>query len=347
VNEQTTAQYKLIVKYDDDTSKTLTSGPKWSEDSGYASINSSGMLTTDPVTSDQSCTITAEYEGLSDTHKITIKNVPPDHVTISGPTSVVENLSAQYTLKAYYKDGSSKTVTSSASWSVDCSNYASISSGKLTAKSVSSDQSCTITSSYEGKSDTHKVTIKNAILDYIRISGPTSVDEYSSAQYTLKAYYTDGSSKTVTNSADWSENCGSYASFDYYDPPGKLTTGIVSSDQSCTITAKYGGKTDTHNITIKNVPPILDYVTIYGVYNVNENSTEQYTLKAFYTNGDSKYVTNSADWSENCGSYASISSSGKLTTYSVSSDQSCTITAKYGGKTDTFNITIKNGGSIL
>ena len=115
----------------------------------------------------------------------------------------------------------------------------------------------------------------------------------------------------------------------------------MPSDQSCTITASYGGQSDTHNVTIKNVPPTLTSVTITGASQVNESSGAQYTLTASYSDGSTTNVTNSAAWSENSG-YASISSSGYFTASAVPSDQSCTITASYGGQSDTHNVTIKN-----
>ncbi|MCF8083466.1 MAG: S8 family serine peptidase [Deltaproteobacteria bacterium] len=176
-------------------------------------------------------------------------------------------------------------------------------------------------------------------LSYITISGSTQVNENSGAQYTCTAYYSDGSSPNVTSSANWSEN-STYASI--CSSGGYLTTYLVSSDQSCTITATYGGKSDTRNVTIKNVAATLSYIKISGSTQVNESSGAQYTCTAYYSDGSSPNVTSSASWSENS-TYATISSSGGyLTTYSVSSDQSCTITATYGGKSDSHGVTIKN-----
>ncbi len=80
-------------------------------------------------------------------------------VTITGPVQVNEGSGAQYILTANYSDGSNSDVTSSATWS-DNSSYAGITSyGYLTANPVVSDQSCLITASYEGRSDTHTVMI--------------------------------------------------------------------------------------------------------------------------------------------------------------------------------------------
>jgi hypothetical protein len=178
------------------------------------------------------------------------------------------------------------------------------------------------------------------VLSYVTISGPTQVDESSGAQYTCTAYYSDSSTQNVTNSATWSENSG-YATISI---SGYLTTNAVSSDQSCTITANYGGKADTHVVTIKDGGgPVLSYITISGPTEVDESSGAQYACTAYYSDSSAQIVTNSASWSENSG-YATISISGYLTTNAVSSDQSCTITANYGGKADTHVVTIKNVG---
>ena len=77
------------------------------------------------------------------------------------------------------------------------------------------------------------------------------MNENSYGDYTCTAHYSDGSTQSVTSLATWSEN-SSYASFNS-NSIGRLTTSSVTSDQSCTITASYSGKTDTKFVTIKNV----------------------------------------------------------------------------------------------
>jgi uncharacterized protein YdbL (DUF1318 family) len=154
------------------------------------------------------------------------------------------------------------------------------------------------------------------------------------ANKTVTANYQEGSTPTlssisISGSTQVDESSGAqYTATAYYS--------------DCTITASYGGKSDTHSVTIKNVAATLSYITISGLTQVDENSGAQYTCTAYYSDGSTANVTNSASWSENS-SYASISSSGYLTTSSVSSDQSCTVTASYGGKSDTQSVTIKNG----
>ncbi len=94
-------------------------------------------------------------------------------------------------------------------------------------------------------------------------SGPTQVNENSSAQYTCTATYSDATTANVTSSASWSINT-SYASIS----GGNLTTSEVPSDQSCQISVSYGGRTALANITIKDVPviaPSPDLRSVSGI----------------------------------------------------------------------------------
>ncbi len=92
------------------------------------------------------------------------------------------------------------------------------------------------------------------ILASVAVSGSSLVYENSSEAYTCTAYYSDGRNAEVTSTASWSEN-SSYASI---NGSGLLTAVEVASDQAVTISVAYteGGitKTDTHSVTIKDVP---------------------------------------------------------------------------------------------
>ncbi|MHC4534016.1 MAG: Calx-beta domain-containing protein [Planctomycetota bacterium] len=124
-------------------------------------------------------------------------------------------------------------------------------------------------------------------LDYIEITGPTEVDEDSGDQYTCTAYFIDSSTSDITNSATWSED----SDFASIDTDGFLTTSPVSSDESCEITATFGGKTDTYDITIKNVIPTVSIVAdtplaaepgFNGIFGVSRIGSTKGTLRVFY-----------------------------------------------------------------
>jgi len=170
------------------------------------------------------------------------------------------------------------------------------------------------------------------VLTGLTISGPATVEEGNTAQYTCTASYSDGSTQTIT--PVWSEN----RSFTSIDSSGLLTASSVSEDRSATITATFGGQSDTHAVTIEDVPPVLTGLTISGPGTVEEGDTAQYTCTASYNDGSTQTVTPA--WSENSSS-ASISGSGLLTASSVSTDRPVTITATFGGQSDTHAVTIE------
>ncbi|MCK4858765.1 MAG: hypothetical protein KAT58_12395, partial [candidate division Zixibacteria bacterium] len=91
-------------------------------------------------------------------------------------------------------------------------------------------------------------------LTSLNISGSSSVNESSTSSYAATATFSDGSTQTVTGSADWSED-SSYASI---SGSGVLTASEVTGDETVIITASYtsGGVTRTAQkvVTITDVP---------------------------------------------------------------------------------------------
>ena len=96
------------------------------------------------------------------------------------------------------------------------------------------------------------------VLSSIAVSGPVVVDEKSSVQYACMATYSDGSVSSVD--AVWSQNSANAS----IDAAGLLTVGDVDSDESALIAVSYGGKTATLGITILDLSPTLDSITISG-----------------------------------------------------------------------------------
>ena len=92
------------------------------------------------------------------------------------------------------------------------------------------------------------------MLSSVSISGDDLVNENSSASYTATATFSDGSTQTVTGSANWSEN-SPYASI---NSSGVLIISEVPSDVTVAIQASYtyngATETDTKLVTIVDVP---------------------------------------------------------------------------------------------
>ena len=170
-----------------------------------------------------------------------------------------------------------------------------------------------------------------ATLTSIVVSGPSSVNEGGTVSYTATGTWDNGTTAAI--SPTWTEN-STYATI---SSGGVLTASAVTSNQTVTVTATYGGRTGTRSVTIVDVPTTPSSVAVSGPSSVNESGTATYTATATWDNGSTVAIT--PTWSENS-TYATISGGGVLTTSAVTSNQTVTVTASYGGRTGTKSVTI-------
>jgi hypothetical protein len=245
VLEGGTAQYNAIVAYSDGSIVPVT--PNWSV-SGPAAISSSGFLTAGSVNIDTPATITATYSGFNPLpYNITIINVAPvfSYLTISGPTTINENSSGQFSATAVYSDGSSVSVP--ATWSVTSGPGSISSSGLLTVGQVNGNTTTTISANYTIGSITRSATQQVSVvyvappptLTSLSINGPSSVNENSTAQYSGTAWFSDGSSQIVNPTWTVNSTIASISEF------GLLSAGIVPANTHISVSASYtvGGNT--------------------------------------------------------------------------------------------------------
>jgi len=85
------------------------------------------------------------------------------------------------------------------------------------------------------------------LLESLEITGPNSIAESNTSQFTCTAHYEDAADEDISaDGAEWSVDSND----DTIDDTGLLTTGGTSDYRQCTIQAQFGGKSATHSITI-------------------------------------------------------------------------------------------------
>ena len=308
-------------------------------------------------------TVTLEFAGTTDASgpttfridDVTLNvttTIPPTPValTISGPSSVVEGGTGQYYATMIYCNGTTANV-SALTWGNNTPSVVSFTSGGLlTAGLVSQDTVVSIYTTATVNGQNYQafkdVAVVNQAVTFssLAISGPSSMNENSSGQFTATAIFSDGSSQPV--SPTWSEN----SSATTISSGGSLTAGDVSSDTTVTISASYttGGITRNANqdVLIINVPPppTLTSIAINGPNSVNQNSTAQYSATAAFSDGSSQIVNPA--WSEDSVA-TSISSFGLLSAGASMTNISVVVSASYtiGGTTRTAQKTVTVIGS--
>ncbi|MDF7826675.1 hypothetical protein P4B35_21780 [Pontiellaceae bacterium B12227] len=255
VPEQDAASYTCTAYYDDGTSKAIE--PDWSENSSYADVNSAGTLSTYDVQADQSLTLTASYEGKSDSVTVDILEAAPVLVSISieGETEVDENTVSSYSCRASYSDGSSAVVDPV--WSVTHDWALIDATGNLSVGEVSKDELVRIWASYGELDASVRITLKDVslpvLLESLSISGVSELMEGAAASLTCLASYSDGSAKTVT--PVWSVD-SALASI---SADGVFEAGNVESNIVVEVMASFGDLDARHTISVAMVSTQIIY----------------------------------------------------------------------------------------
>ena len=164
--ENSAVQFVCGASFDDGAWEDVTSRAEWSVNSSSAAFENAGKLVAAPVTENKWVRISASCDGVTAWLDVVIENseIKVVRIELSGPREVDESSHADYLCTAFYDDGTTENVTSSAGWSAD-SWYAAISgAGRLETTAVSSDQWFKLTVSFRGQSQSRDILIKKKLL---------------------------------------------------------------------------------------------------------------------------------------------------------------------------------------
>lgn len=323
VPEGGSATYTCTATYDDGTTQDVTAGSLWrlpdilpDTFSEPGTFTAPGMYTApDTVLADTPVTVHVIYtdEGgvkqetdMTVTVQNTVRVLRYLSIT-SGPDTVPEGGTADYTCTAIYDDESTQDVTASAAWSMYWGPGSFTTPGRYAAPgTVWSNTSAAIWVEYtEGgmtRVTTKAITVLNSIriLDSVSISSePSTVPEGGTANYTCTATYDDGSTQDVTAAATWSVDSGPGS----FPSPGIYTApSTVLSDELVEIRVSYTEEGVTKEkgmlITVLNSVRVLSSLSISsGPDTVPEGGKAYYACTATYDDESTKIVTMFATWS--------------------------------------------------
>tara|TARA_B100000700_G_scaffold88627_1_gene99947 strand:- start:62637 stop:67133 length:4497 start_codon:yes stop_codon:yes gene_type:complete len=276
-------------------------------------------------------------------------------IVINGPADdqVEEGTPVPFTATAVFTDGS--TIESiAAEWEIIANTGAgtiSTSTGVFTSADVSGDQVVRIRASWvheesgEQHQGTYDLTVIDttvvAVLERIELSGVDSIDEGgNTSQFTVTAFYDDGSSRGVTPTTFTSSNlsAGSLNS-----STGMFTSAVdVVNNQTTTLNATYteNGVTvsDALDLTVVDTTVYPESAVIQGPVVVAENTEETYVLVVTFTDQTSSQVAVS-DWAiDNASAGVIGSSDGVLQApTNLDADEIATISASFTSNGRTVN----------
>ena len=341
------ATYSVIGTYSDGSQAAVVPDTLASDHPTVLFV-SGAVATASKTSMDTDVVLTASYNGLTATLGVTVKAFVPVSLELSGLSSINAGATQGYLFTATYSNGDTAQVTPDTFSSP--SDRLSITGKSVTALTVPYDTDTTLNATYMENGITVsgslalriKYVAPLKIPQSLAIVGSTSVNEGSSATYTVTVTYSDGTSKTVTPASFASSNTATLAVSGL-----TCTAAQVAANSVVTLTAAYSENgtsvTDTLSVTVVDTT-VLSSLAISGPSSILEGVSSTYTVTATYSDGTSKTVTPASFASSN----TSVLAVSGLTCAAaqVTVDTVATLTATYIDKgvtkTATKSVTVTN-----
>ena len=325
-------QLSALGVYSDGTSQDVTSQVTWNSlSTAYATVNSSGLVS---GVSAGSSTITASIGSTKGSATATVTAAQLSSIVITPATaSIATGQTQPFTASGIFSDGSTTDITNSVAWNSSATNFATIDATGL-ATGVSAGSAMITASSGSVTSSPAALTVTAAVLTEIDIA-PDGQYIPVGGQYplTLTGTYSDNTTQTITN-ATWSSSDSTLASV---DPNTGIVTGVANSNNNpVTITANYGGMTNTTTVYVTSAVAESLQLTPASA-SIASGTTLQYTVNQVYSDGSIQPVTAGLSWLSSSASVAGINSTGLAT--GLTPGQT-TITVAYGSMTATASLAV-------
>jgi hypothetical protein len=298
VGVRASAAFHLVATFSDGSTLDVTSQASFS--SGSAAV--AAVSTTEPrgvVTglSAGSATITARFQGLSATAPVTVTaaavqalELTPRTFTIAGPGAI------SVRARATYADGSQADVTEQALWATDDATVAQVSNvvgsrGQVRGLGGGATIVRAELAGVRGQAD---VTVQAATLVSLEVApAMVSVEAGRSTQLRALAWFSDNSTRDVTQQATWTSLTPQVATVSTTAGARGQVRGLVNG--VATIQASLQGQTASGTVRVQ--PPALVQLSISpGALSVPLGLPAGFEAVAAWSDGSAAPVTDQVQW---------------------------------------------------
>jgi hypothetical protein len=162
----------------------------------------------------------------------------------------------------------------------------------------------------------------------------------TSGRFTVTAAFQDGSTQDVTVNSDWTSSLDTTASVDNSGLAKGRVRGVAATAGPVTISVGYGSLIVKAPVTVKTRTATV--LTISGNPAMAVGNQIRFTATATYSDGFVQNVTEDATWSTDKPNVATLADSQNQPGQVVAVDAgSATLTAGFGGKTQTVTLTVQ------
>ena len=326
--------------------KRVTSLGKWeTTNSEVVTVNSSGLIT--PVGVGEAY-IYFKYDKFVDAVHVNIVK-PIDLVTDTPDIEILPHASFEATLNEVFNDGNSEDVKSNATWTSDDTSIATVTNNGLIIAGGKTGKT-KIRASY--RSELYPPVEINVIITN-KLTAPKPIgltatpsnfflDAGKEETVSIKAIYSDGTTKDVTTSVEWNSTNSFVASVDYDKVKGQWIKGTavltaIYERETVKIPVIVTGKNDS-------ATPLPKKITVTpNVTSMIVNEQQQLKVKIDYTDGTEMDGTSFASYNSTNPNVVSIDKNGLLTAHGTGTAKVSVYSMDY---TEEFDIVVSDKETI-
>lgn len=305
VTRGATVQVRMLAVFSNRTYRDVSADTTWqSSATSVATVDTHGLVTGVNAGNAQ---IWATYGGMPRAVTVAVNPATLTALTVTpASSSVAKGTSQQFKAVGTYSDGSSLDVTGSVAWSSTNSGVATVSTNGLAAGVATGNTQ--IVAASAGVSGSAALTVTSASPVSISIlPGVISLPLGGYINLDASAGMTDGSSQNVSASVVYSVSDESIVTV---DSTGKLHAVGVGQTS---VTANLGSVSVSFNVTVNSA--VLQGITVTPAnLNLPAGTQKQLTAMGAYSDGSTRDITGSVNWTQSDANVGLVSTTGLLST---------------------------------
>ena len=296
----TSRRYRATATLTNGGTLNVTSLATWTSSNPSIATVSAGLVNAQIVTSSTPVTITATYNGVSQSLDLTVTFVTVSSITVTPISATIPaGVEQQFFATATFSDQSTQDVSANATW--NSTNTAVATVNLVGVATAVSSGPATISAAFGGQTGSAQLTVDAATLSSITVTGPSVLAPGSTANYQALGHYSDQTTQFITGLVTWASTNSSVVS---------ITTGGIAnglSAGSANITAAYQGVTSNFFGVIVTSSPLVSIALTPSTATTYEGVSLQFAATGTFMNGQTQTLTNNVTWASSQPSIATIS----------------------------------------
>jgi trimeric autotransporter adhesin len=297
-----TATFTATGNYSNNTTQNLTSSVTWTSSNAAVATIAGGTATS---LTQGSTTIAASMSGLTGVASLTVTAPVLESIAVTPANDTVPvGALTQFTATGTYSDNSTQNLTPTATWSSSNATDVTISATGLATALSTTTAPITIMATSGTTSGSTGLTVANATLTSIVLSGaPTVTIAFgTSYQFTAWGFYDDGSKRDITMKATWSSSNSAVATI---GATGRAV-GVAGGLPPTTITATLDSETGTAALNVTTAT--IQTITVGpSTTTIAPLTVESFTAIGTFSDTSTQDITPDAVWASSSTGVASIS----------------------------------------